>query len=49
MFYYGDKLEAINAHLDRIRTKWIAGAGEAADALRVLEGFLAQVTRGIVR
>jgi len=27
----------------------IAGAGEAADALRVLEGFLAQVTRGIVR
>ena len=27
----------------------IARAGEAADALRVLEGFLAQVTRGIVR
>ena len=27
----------------------IANAGEAADALRVLEGFLAQVTRGIVR
>jgi len=36
MFYYGDKLEAINAHLDYVRTKWIVGAGEARDLAATL-------------
>lgn len=43
MYYYGDKLEAVNAHLDCIRTKWIAGAGEARDLAAALLACIAEI------
>ena len=43
MFYYGDKLEAINAHLDYVRTKWIVGAGEARDLAATLLSCIAEI------
>jgi hypothetical protein len=43
VYHYGDKLETINTHLECIRTKWIAGAGEARDLAAALLSCIAEI------